>query len=299
MKKVFNLLILIMALATFATFAVSCDTPSEECEHVWETEYEISEEGHWYACTLCDAKKDAQMHLWDAVTTKEASCYETGLATLTCKVCDFSTQSVLVKKNHSAKTDFENDDDKHWQDCVDCGEDLNVEDHKYNIPSYDSNGHWYSCKCGVSTESEQHSWVSGGEAAPGKEVCSAAGCEAVRDAGGDAHEHSKTSSEIIEAATCAKSGIIKYSCSCGHSWTESISPDPHAYANEEWEYDELYHWHNCVCGEEAPASAKVPHSYSSTPVVEGLEKVYKCECGKTKPANDEGYLDPDGWTSVN
>ncbi len=298
MKKAFNLLILIMAIAVFATVAVGCDSAEPECEHVWESEYKISEEGHWFACTLCGAKKGAQIHLWDTVVNEEPSCSETGLATLTCKICDFSTQSVLPTINHNAGSDFFNNDGIHWQECVDCGEDLNTAAHQFNIRSYNLKGHWYSCECGVSTELQQHSWVSAGDEAPGKEVCSAPECRAMRDEIGESHEHIKAVSEVLEEATCEKSGTIEYCCSCGYAWTESIKPLHHTYSSEEWEYDDLYHWHNCVCGKEAPESEKVLHSYSNTPTIEGLEKVYKCECGKSKNANDSGYIDPDGWEPI-
>ena len=82
------------------------------------------------------------------------------------------------------------------------------------------------------------------------------------------HTHYYTSSTVKEA-TCGKEGVRTYKCSCGHSYTESISKK--SYHN--WEYATCTSPKKCKdCGV-TEGTAK-GHSYYSSG---------KCSCGAVNP----------------
>lgn len=113
--------------------------------------------------------------------------------------------------------------------------------------------------------------------------------------GGDSHTHSYTSS-VTKAATCTTAGVLTYTCSCGHSYTEPIPATGHNYVDGVCS----------VCGATDPnhgssgGDDQHNHVYASevtkaaTCTTEGIH-TYTCSCGHTYtepiPATGHNYVD--------
>lgn len=311
-KSLYLLLLLVMALAV-AFSMTACDkdkdngdngnNASGECDHVFNTDgdYAHDAEAHWYACTKgCGAKYKIGEHIFgDPVVTVDSTCVSLGVATRTCTVCDATTEQEIKLKKHTPGTEYASDGANHWQICSSCQGKINVEAHDYVTRGFDKDNHWYDCKCGAHGTAEAHAWDEGvpNPNNDGTKLvkCTAAGCNASKTVSDTNHEHTYTGVET-EAASCTKTGTMTYSCNCGDSYTESISLKPHSFTGA-WTYDELQHWHACAnCGATPPASEKAAHDFSGKPTTDGYNKVYTCECGKTKSESTGGYIDPEGWT---
>lgn len=112
-----------------------------------------------------------------------------------------------------------------------------------------------------------------------------------------AHTHSYTSS-VTKNATCIQNGVITYTCSCGDSYTETISATgQHNY--ERWTYiaptceQQGYEYYKCsMCQDEYyvyidATGHSWSHHYQS---INGVVNIYDTcwKCGGTAPC-DENY----------
>ena len=141
MKK--NLVVLLSALTVvlLVTLLSGC---TSECDHKFKEDWTFDESTHWHACTNeeCNAKKDSEAHIWgDAVTTKEPTCTEFGIATRTCIVCEGTMEEPVAKKAHEYQDDFGFDDNNHWRQCKNCDSRLTFS-HDFKVPGYDAENHW-------------------------------------------------------------------------------------------------------------------------------------------------------------
>ncbi|MDE7163666.1 MAG: hypothetical protein K2O44_06315 [Clostridia bacterium] len=93
---------------------------------------------------------------------------------------------------------------------------------------------------------------------------------------------------VVTAATCLKTGLMRYTCICGLTRTEIVPKTEHPYA-EDWITDDNGHWHVCTmqgCGQ---LSVKAAHNWNegeittpATCLAEGV-KTYTCtDCKKTR-----------------
>ena len=72
----------------------------------------------------------------------------------------------------------------------------------------------------------------------------------------DGHKHSYTS-EVTTPETCTANGVRTFTCSCGHSYTETIPKTGHGYSND-WTTNSSHHWHVCTkCGVSGAKSSHV------------------------------------------
>lgn len=206
-------------------------------------------------------------HEYENVVIKETSCSECGVISHRCK-CGYGYQEEIEVTSHrevnggTAGSHIE---------CADCGtilstahsytdtvtkeasctkagelthrcvcgysytEEIPITSHSYTItvtkvPScYELGIRKYTCECGYSyTEDiplEDHVEVAGGEAGVHKK-CNVCG-EIIED--GTHHYYTE---EVTTAATCTTTGEKKYSCNCGHSYTEEVAALGHKKANE-------------------------------------------------------------------
>ena len=180
----------------------------------------------------------------EVITVKEATCSEEGMKEVCCIDCGTVLDNTTIPV---IEHEYENVVIKETS-CSECGvishrckcgydyqEEIEVTSHSYTItvtkvPScYELGIRKYTCECGYSyTEDiplEDHVEVAGGEAGVHKK-CNVCG-EIIED--GTHHYYTE---EVTIAATCTTTGEKKYSCNCGHSYTEEVAALGHKKANE-------------------------------------------------------------------
>lgn len=142
--------------------------------HNWDTELTVDENGHWYACSGCEEKKDEASHDF------ENAC--DGL----CETCGHTRETA-----HSFGEQWVSDATGHWYACTVCGEKSDFAEHApgaeatettaqtctacgYEVVaalghsfsetwSTDADSHWHDCQCGEKEGLEPHSWDEGAE----------------------------------------------------------------------------------------------------------------------------------------
>ena len=122
------------------------------------------------------------------------------------------------------------------------------------------------------------------------------------------HEHNYTS-KVTKEPSCTAEGVRTYSCSCGNSYTESISANGHSFGSYTYNNDATYdadgtETATCsVCGAKDTRTAsgtKLVHAHNYAPAVtkeptcteEGV-RTYTCSCGNSYtegiPAKGHSY----------
>ena len=96
--------------------------------------------------------------------------------------------------------------------CTSCA--IGSHTHKYSKYVYDDKVHWKECSCGEMTNDKEHSW---------EEV------------------------KVVKVATCEADGENLLECKCGATKSGTIPKLTHGY-DEEWSFDETYHWKAAICG---------------------------------------------------
>ena len=294
-----SLIVLISALTLVVLMALLTGCTSE-CDHKFSDEWTSDEATHYHKCTNegCDAKKDAEAHVWgDAVTTKEPTCTEYGIATRTCIVCEATMDEPVAKKMHEYKDTYDFDDNNHWRQCKNCDSRLTF-NHDFKVPGYDAESHWNSCECGAKGNVEAHTWDEGftNPNATVTYTCTNSACKASVTGADPNHSHNWKDGEIIQQPTCTVPGVQALTCACGGESSKSIPVIAHSFSAGEYQKNDNYHWHRCECGANPTDADKIPHDFGTEYTVVGEYKVDTCVCGQEKKEIQQGYIDPDGWT---
>lgn len=243
-------------------------------EHIADTsKWLYDDEGHYHACTVpgCKAKLDKTAHDNEEKVTKEATCTEKGVKTISCKVCDYENTEDTDMIPHTPDTDWHTEEgsEEHWHICAVCGTKLEetAAAHTYGEYTSTEKDHTHVCTaCGFS-ETEAHK---------GTATCSKkAVCEVCNTEYG---ELDKTNhADGIDETAWESDGInhwhvCKY---CG----EKTGTEAHK-ASEDYKHDANGHWHYCtVCGE--PTEEAKAHTPSSTWTVDTTGHWHICtECSE-------------------
>lgn len=149
-------------------------TPRLNHVHEYAEDLTADEEGHWYACSGCEEKKDYKDHDYDDPCDSD------------CNTCGHKNDNA-----HTFDGSWHSDEDGHWFVCVTCGGVVEAKDHvapetvsdvenQYcvecgylmetaaehshtyeNTWQMDDTNHWKECACGEISESAAHTWDSG------------------------------------------------------------------------------------------------------------------------------------------
>ena len=129
------------------------------------------------------------------------------------------------------------DDINHWEECEFCGNTVNSAPHE-TVYGYDPDNHWGECACGYNTATTAHNPVK------------------IQDK----VEPSCTEEGSTEGSKCADCGYVIEE-------VETIGKVAHEYSEEEYEFNETYHWHICAncsteidCAEHSPDMENVTDS---------------------------------------
>lgn len=195
---------------------------STTAEHTFGDALEHDKQMHYYLCGICGYKKDQAEHIPGPKATEETDQI--------CTVCN----RILKPKGahqHEFQTEWANDENNHWHECVDCPATDSEGPHVFDntcdadcntcgfarqtshvaspVMESDATGHWYAClTCGEKLEFTAHT--------PGPEAT------------------------ISSAQTCT---VCKFEIA-------PIVPHDHIYNS----YGTI-HFHKCVCGMEYEADA--------------------------------------------
>ena len=278
-------------------------------QHEWSDKLTYDGENHWYACTVCNAKKDETAH-----------SYGEGCDPY-CTVCG---------RERAVSHDFRlmSSETEHWYQCADCELESDRQAHAYDndcdadcnfckrtreiIHSYewqhDAQQHWQQCsKCGDIKNEAAHDFTA--ENPDGKYLKSAASCtekavfykscavcglssEGTENeaafAHGDVLGHDfgawVSNGDGTHTRTCTRNAEHTQTDDCSGgtaTCTEQATCEgcggkygelkPHSNATE-WSTDETNHWHECTgCGRKAEEAAHAD-----------TDKDHKCDvCQKT------------------
>ncbi len=130
---------------------------------------------------------------------------------------------------------------------------LSDHEHDYNFTNSDLHNHWQQCECGEIQNQTKHSFIRDKNTKYHWEFCN---CGRI-----NGYEiHSFASWSIITEASETSSGLKESFCDiCDFYTINTIPKIPHEHNySEEWNWDELNHWQECVCGEK---SAFLSHKY--------------------------------------
>ena len=235
-------------------------------------DYTSDENDHWYACKNgCGETTGKEAHSYGSIVIeKAATCSLEGRGYYLCADCNYKKSVTIPKANHS-----------------------------YTAHGHDQENHWLSCACGAKDQIEAHDWnqVDNGDGTLTL-TCKNEACKAVITTPNENHNHVWVDGEIIKAPSCTEVGEQTVNCACGASSTKTLDKTSHSFTYGEYQKDDSYHWHNCVCGEEATSEFKAEHNYNANVSFEGSYKIKTCVCGKEirEQTQDNGYIDPEGWT---
>ena len=138
--------------------------PMGEHVHTFQEEWSMDGTGHWYACTDCNEKNNAGVHVFRDGCDND------------CNVCGWEREPL-----HEAEETWSMDGESHWYPCKNCGEQLSVAAHIPGDPAtissaqlctvcqyelapvvphdhvYDGEGtlHYHRCVCGEEMTAER------------------------------------------------------------------------------------------------------------------------------------------------
>ena len=122
--------------AVFALFLSSCggtdsqvshtssDKPGEqECQHIYNDEYESDSDGHWQICSLCGETSQKEAHEFHEEIILAPTCEDEGKAKMVCDVCGYEYEKTLDATGHTFSSDWSYDDNYHYHKAT-CGHDV-------------------------------------------------------------------------------------------------------------------------------------------------------------------------------
>ena len=119
-----------------------CGEKKDEAAHTFATELTRDEDGHWFACADCAAKKDYAEHSFTA--KKDATNHWN----------ECSCGQIADKAAHTMAT--KSDKDGHWTECA-CGEKTAAVKHELTYKA-EGDKHFQVCACGYETEKAAHAY---------------------------------------------------------------------------------------------------------------------------------------------
>ena len=104
---------------------VTCNTCAyiREAPHKYKPEWQANGEGHWNVCSACNAKSQVFDHIPGPEATMDTP--------QTCEECNYIIKMQLSHV-HDYGDVWYNDDESHWQSCVDCTESTTMEPHDWD-----------------------------------------------------------------------------------------------------------------------------------------------------------------------
>lgn len=299
-----------------------------------ETFVNTDPEGHYHVCSVCGEKTDdVQAHAFeDGEVIKQPSATEEGLQKIVCSVCGYESTKVLPPTSHTHAFDQEIADAKYlvsqatcekkavyYKSCA-CGEAgtetfeygeyaahalVKTEREEATCAQAGVEAYWTCSACGKLFSDENGTTEIGEPVAIPATGNHVYGADLVKDATGHwyecsvcgdkkdfaAHTPDKDAPTETEGVVCTVCGYEMQPAS-GHIHT----PD------EEWTYDEAYHWH--ACGGCTQQLDKAEHVYdvqnvsdeylaSAATCMNKASYYYSCECG-AKGSETFEYGEVDG-----
>ena len=248
-------------------------------------------------CNLCNTKKEIETvakldHEYNEVVTKP-TCTEAGFTTYTCIRGDHTyTANEVSAKGHTSNNVWDNNDSYHWNNCVDCGIQMNSDTHKGGEATETEQAICDTCKQpygGLASHVHNHS------AAVTAPTCTEAGYTTYTCDCGDVYTadevaatgHTFGAWEVAYPATCEGSEILVHYCDCGVSGT-SIGAAPFGH-DMQTKFDEHSHWTECAhnCGKSTEAEAHL--GGEATETEQATCVVCGQKYGELKPAEKKEY----------
>ena len=122
--------------------AATEDGPEEPVSHEDHTPdpvWRISNDTHWRVCSqggevLAGTEERHTSYYGEVIEDTPATCTRTGVGHRICSVCDFRENDVEIPVKPHTLGSYEHDAASHWQTCSECGQRINVAEHKFSAP---------------------------------------------------------------------------------------------------------------------------------------------------------------------
>ena len=231
-------------------------------------------------------------HSYNTIVT-DPTCTDAGYTTYTCIRGDHTyTADETPAKGHTSNNAWGSNDSYHWNNCVDCGIQMNSDTHKGGTATETEQAICDTCNQPYGgLASHVHSY--------GEEVtdptCTAEGFTTFICACGDVYVGNKVPAaghkfgewEVAYPATCEGNEVLVHYCDCGASETGTGAA---AFGHDmQTKYDENNHWTECAhnCGKSTDAVAHFGGEATETEqaTCEGCGQKY----GELKPAEKKEY----------
>lgn len=225
--------------------------------HTAGTEWKKDDINHWHVCTKCNTALDSTAHTKSTAITKEPNCTETGVKTISCAACGWSTTEMIPASGHQWAATLEKDETGHWTKCEKCSEIKDKTTHSFDNgvittqPTYEAAGvKTYTCAAcqyqkteAVAKLEHHYSNVWSKDENKHWHACTDAG---YTDLKADEASHSWNAGTVTTAPTYAAPGEKTFTCTvCGQTKIEPIAKLEHTYSSE-WSKDNDNHWHACT-----------------------------------------------------
>lgn len=214
----------------------NCDEYKEEA-HTVTGSIKHDLDYHVGTCSVCGETEAHEAHDWDdGVETVPATCVTPGVKTLTCSICNESTQEPIAPTGvHSYGEWQKYTADEHIRYCTldsNCTASETEAHAVSGYTDYDDEHHKINCDvCGETEILADHNW---GEAS------------------------------VTSNPTCVTEGEATYTCAdCGGTKTAPVDPT-NAHVWGDWsDYDDNTHIHYCTLDNDCTASETAAHAYSN------------------------------------
>ena len=317
MKKIIKKIFILSLLLVPAIILFGCDNETKNqntlnnsgaTNHNPSSVYSYDENYHYYTCedAGCGVQINKRAHNYKTETISVATCTTNGLKKHICQDCGYYKTEEVAKLGHSFSDEYQKGETIHWHPCENpgCSAHFEEDTHKWNNgititpASCDTNGSkqltCYICDKTkiVVIEASGHnpSTTLSYNGTHHYYECTNNNCSHKENV----MPHNYTS-QITTPATCTTDGLITYTCSCGHSYTETIPTGGHSVSSSLY-YDDTYHYKKCTNPGCDYKENITPHSHNSeittnaTCTSTGI-KTYSCECGHsyTEPIPTVGH----------
>lgn len=214
----------------------NCDEYKEEA-HTVTGSIKHDLDYHVGTCSVCGETNAHEAHDWnDGVETVPATCVTPGVKTLTCSICNESTQEPIAPTGvHSYGEWQKYTTDEHIHYCTldsNCTASETEAHAVSGYTDYDDEHHKINCNvCGETEILADHNWDEG---------------------------------SVTSNPTCVTEGEATYTCAdCGGTKTAPVDPT-NAHVWGDWsDYDDNTHIHYCTLDNDCTASETAAHAYSN------------------------------------
>lgn len=265
-------------------------------DHKYGSWIRVNDDQHKRTCSICSGVETVN-HNWNSgMTTRKATCKETGIKTYTCVDCGGNKNETIPKLldhlydndcdlncnicgavrsvSHKYTNSWSKDETNHWCECSECGNKKDVAEHTPGTAATETTAQKCStCNYIIKPAlSHVHEFSAGWEMDRNGHWHSCPGCE----------EKNSYAVHMFENACDTDCTICGFERTTLHSFTET------------YKYDNINHWYECsACGEKKDINAHEPGPNATETTAQTCTIcAYEISPALTEPVNQTDPTEP-------